>query len=85
MKFLCVPCDQPMVLSEKKGPDQGSISLVYSCRARVEILREYCEEQNLPFHTVSAVSGEGIAGLMRDIAVRLADLSSSGPTGSEES
>ncbi len=33
MKFLCVPCDQPMVLSEKKAPDEGSIALVYSCDA----------------------------------------------------
>ena len=33
MKFLCVPCDQPMKLSESRGPDEGSISLVYSCSA----------------------------------------------------
>ena len=31
MKFLCVPCDQPMRLSEKRPPDRGSLTLVYAC------------------------------------------------------
>jgi len=31
MKFLCVPCDEPMRLSEAAPPDRGSIALVYSC------------------------------------------------------
>lgn len=31
MKFLCVPCDEPMKLLETATPDRGSISLVYSC------------------------------------------------------
>lgn len=31
MKFLCVPCDRPMRLSETPVPDRGSISLVYAC------------------------------------------------------
>lgn len=33
MKFLCVPCDQPMRLMETTPPDRGSVSLVYSCDA----------------------------------------------------
>ncbi len=33
MKFLCVPCDQPMRLSETKPPDRGSLALVYTCDA----------------------------------------------------
>ncbi len=33
MKFLCVPCDQPMKLVRKSGPDEGSMSLVYGCDA----------------------------------------------------
>jgi hypothetical protein len=33
MKFLCVPCDQPMKLLETRPPDRGSITLVYSCDA----------------------------------------------------
>jgi hypothetical protein len=30
VKFLCVPCDKPMVL-EGKSSDRGSISLTYAC------------------------------------------------------
>ena len=33
MKFLCVPCDQPMRLTTVKPPDRGSLSVVYSCAA----------------------------------------------------
>ena len=33
MKFLCVPCDTPMKLLETRGPEAGSMSLVYSCPA----------------------------------------------------
>ena len=33
MKFLCVPCDAPMKLLSTRGPDAGSMSLVYSCPA----------------------------------------------------
>jgi hypothetical protein len=31
MKFLCVPCDSPMKLQTVAPPDQGSLSVVYSC------------------------------------------------------
>ena len=31
MKFLCVPCDEPMKLMNTAPPDRGSLSLVYSC------------------------------------------------------
>ncbi len=31
MKFLCVPCDEPMKLQEAVGPDRGSMSIVYHC------------------------------------------------------
>ncbi|HUD72980.1 MAG TPA: PCP reductase family protein [Dongiaceae bacterium] len=33
MKFLCVPCDQPMKLTSVKPPDRGSLSVVYACAA----------------------------------------------------
>lgn len=32
MKFLCVSCDEPMKLSEKSGPDRGSVALVFACQ-----------------------------------------------------
>jgi hypothetical protein len=31
MKFLCVPCDQPMKIHSVTPPDRGSISVTYSC------------------------------------------------------
>ena len=31
MKFLCVSCDAPMALKETRGPDQGSMSIIYNC------------------------------------------------------
>lgn len=31
MKFLCVPCDRPLALEETRGPDRGSMTLVYAC------------------------------------------------------
>lgn len=33
MKFLCVPCDQPMKILGVTPPDRGSISVTYSCPA----------------------------------------------------
>ena len=33
MKFLCVPCDQPMKIQTVTPPDRGSISVVYACEA----------------------------------------------------
>ena len=31
MKFLCIPCDEPMRLAEKSADDRGSIALSYEC------------------------------------------------------
>jgi hypothetical protein len=31
MKFLCVPCDQPMKLMAVTPPDRGSIAVTYGC------------------------------------------------------
>ena len=31
MKFLCVPCDEAMKMSESPAPDRGSLSVVYEC------------------------------------------------------
>jgi hypothetical protein len=33
MKFLCVPCDQPMKLGEVGPPDRGSLAVRYACPA----------------------------------------------------
>ena len=31
MKFLCVECDQPMKLQDTKGPDDGSMTVIFAC------------------------------------------------------
>lgn len=31
MKFLCVECDQPMTLDRTLTPDEGSLTVVFSC------------------------------------------------------
>ncbi len=31
MKFLCVPCNEPMKLQGVEGPDQGSLTVVFHC------------------------------------------------------
>ena len=33
MKFLCVPCDQPMTLRTTTSPRAGTLSVVYTCPA----------------------------------------------------
>ncbi len=33
MKFLCVPCDQPMKLQATRPPDRGALTIVYACEA----------------------------------------------------
>lgn len=33
MKFLCVECDEAMSLAETRGPDRGSMTVVFGCPA----------------------------------------------------
>lgn len=33
MKFLCVPCDQPMTLRTTESPRSGTLTVVYTCPA----------------------------------------------------
>ena len=53
-------------------------------RKRLEGLRHYCESRDLPFHSISAVSGEGLIDLVRDVASRLTEMSTTGRTGTEK-
>src|SRR5207249_5168576 len=39
-----------------------------SDRARLEALRDSCQQRNLEFHSISAVAGAGVRGLVRSIA-----------------
>ena len=48
MKFLCVPCDEPMKITETKGPEEGSLTLVFgcpTCRRQVALLTNPMETQ----------------------------------------
>ena len=48
MKFLCVPCDEPMKIQETKGPDEGSLSVIFNCptcRRQVALLTNPMETQ----------------------------------------
>ncbi len=48
MKFLCVPCDEPMKIQETKGPEDGSLTLIFgcaTCRRQVALLTNPMETQ----------------------------------------
>ncbi len=48
MKFLCVPCDEPMKIQETKGPEEGSLTVVFgcpTCRRQVALLTNPIETQ----------------------------------------
>ena len=48
MKFLCVPCDEPMKIQETKGPYEGSLSVIFNCptcRRQVALLTNPMETQ----------------------------------------
>ena len=48
MKFLCVPCDEAMKITETKGPEDGSLAVVFgcpSCRRQVAMLTNPMETQ----------------------------------------
>ncbi len=48
MKFLCVTCDEPMKLLETRGPDEGSMSIIYrcpSCQRDIAMLTNAMETQ----------------------------------------
>ncbi len=37
-------------------------------RTRLEVLRDFCKQRNLEFHSISAVAGDGVKDLVRSIA-----------------
>ena len=48
MKFLCVTCDEAMKLLETRGPDEGSMSIIYrcpSCQRDIAMLTNSMETQ----------------------------------------
>ena len=48
MKFLCVTCDEPMKIQETKGPEDGSLTVIFgcpTCRRLVALLTNPIETQ----------------------------------------
>lgn len=48
MKFLCVSCDEPMKIQETKGPEDGSLTVIFgcpTCRRQVALLTNPIETQ----------------------------------------
>jgi GTPase len=50
-----------------------------SDRARLEALREFCGQHGLPFHVISAATGEGVRELVRSIADALDKIPKAAP------
>ena len=57
MKFLCVPCDEPMTLQEAFGPDEGSMSIVYGCA--------------ICGHTVAMLTNQMETQMVRSLGVKI--------------
>jgi hypothetical protein len=48
MKFLCVPCNEPMNFQQVEGPDQGSLTVLFhcpQCAHRIALLTNPAETQ----------------------------------------
>ena len=48
MKFLCIECDEAMKLTETRGPDEGSMTVIFGCQScnhKVAMLTNAMETQ----------------------------------------
>lgn len=64
MKFLCVPCDEPMQVVDSSSPDEvGSLTVVFAC--------PQCD------HTTAMLTNAGETQLVRSLGVRIG--ASNGP------
>src|SRR4029077_4980177 len=54
-------------------------------RTRLEVLRDYCKQRNLEFHSISAVAGDGVKDLVRSIADALDKIPRPAPDSSLDS
>lgn len=60
MKFLCVDCDEQMILEETRGPDDGSMTVVFcctSCGRKIAMLTNSMETQMV--HSLGVKIGRG--------------------------
>lgn len=66
MKFLCVPCDQPMKLRTTESPHAGTLSVVYTCPAcdyEIAMLTNPLETQLVQSLGVKIGSRNGLQGV----------------------
>ncbi len=57
MKFLCIPCDEPMKLQQAAGPEAGSLDLRFRCA--------------LCGHEVAMLTNAGETQLVQSLGVRV--------------
>ena len=64
MKFLCVECDQPMKLQDTKGPDDGSMTVIFACpecERKIAMLTNQMETQMVRSLDIKLGGGSGSA------------------------
>ncbi len=70
MKFLCVECDEAMRLQSTRGPDEGSMSVLFecpSCGRQIAMLTNSMETQMVRSLGVKIGSGGSTPGRMETI------------------
>lgn len=75
MKFLCVECDEPMKLKDTKGPDNGSMTVVFACpkcERQIAMLTNQMETQMVRSLDVKLGGGSTLAEPMGTLRSSLA-------------
>jgi hypothetical protein len=75
MKFLCIECDEAMKISETRGPDEGSMTVIFGCPKcgkGVAMLTNPMETQMVRALDVKIGGGAAAAGPMSVIKNSLA-------------
>ena len=85
MKFLCVACDESMKIEETKGPEGGSLTVIFGCPAcqrRVALLTNPMETQIVRSLDVTIGERQGMSepmGFVRSsLAVKREDVPAAG-------
>ena len=85
MKFLCVECDEPMKLKDTKGPDEGSMTVVFDCpkcERQIAMLTNQMETQMVRSLDVKLGGGSAKVEPMETIRSSLAQKRDDVPTSS---
>jgi hypothetical protein len=88
MKFLCVSCDEAMKLQETKGPEEGSLTVVFgcpNCSRQVALLTNAMETQMVRSLDVRIGSQQAPSDPMAFVRSSLAVKREEVPAGAEPS